>query len=152
MQVKIDDLTHPAVHELLREHLAGMHASSPICGVHALDIPALKRPGITFWTAWEGPELLGCGALSELSPAQGEIKSMRTAAQHLRKGVGQTILTTILDEAKRRRYDKVSLETGSSAPFLAAHALYEKAGFVRCGPFGDYSMNSFSVFMEKKLE
>jgi putative acetyltransferase len=149
MKIVIDDLSHPKVHELLHEHLARMQANSPPGQVFALDLAKLKVPEITFWTAWDNDELLGCGAIKELNSIHGEIKSMRTALKHLRKGVGKNILQVILEEANRRGYVKVSLETGSSEAFWAAHALYEGAGFSRCGPFGDYQQNEFSVFMEK---
>lgn len=149
MKIVIDDLTHPAVHALLGEHLAGMHAQSPPGHVFALDLPRLKAPGITFWTAWDEAELLGCGAMKELDATHGEIKSMRTAAGHLRKGVARKILATILAEAAHRGYARVSLETGTAAAFVPAHTLYEQAGFVRSGPFGDYAGNDFSLFFTK---
>jgi putative acetyltransferase len=152
MRIAVDDLSHPKVHDLLREHLAGMHANSPPGQVFALDLSKLKVPEITFWTAWDNEDLLGCGAIKELSPTHGEIKSMRTASSHLRKGVGKEILKIILQEASSRDYAKVSLETGSTEAFLPAHALYEGAGFSRCGPFGDYEQNGFSVFMEKDIQ
>ncbi|BFI95720.1 MAG: GNAT family N-acetyltransferase [Rhodanobacter sp.] len=151
VKIVIDDLTHPKVHALLREHLAGMHVHSPPGNVFALDLGGLKVPEITFWTAWDETELMGCGALKELDAAHGEIKSMRTAAGHLRKGVSREILDAILAEARRRGYSRVSLETGSTAAFAPAHALYEQAGFVRSGPFGDYSPNSFSMFFTRTI-
>src|SRR5437763_10325571 len=101
MEITIDDLTRPEVHELLREHVRSMHLHSPPESVHALDLDGLRRPEITFWTAWEGGELLGCGALKELDNTHGEIKSMRTAAAHLRKGVARNMVGHILDEARR---------------------------------------------------
>ncbi|BCL74373.1 hypothetical protein JHS3_01090 [Jeongeupia sp. HS-3] len=106
---------------------------------------------MTFWTAWDGDALLGCGALKSLGADHGEIKSMRTARAHLRKGVPQAVLTVLLNEAERRGYARINLETGSSPAFLPAHALYARNGFARCGPFGDYLPNAFSVFMSKAL-
>jgi putative acetyltransferase len=152
MKIVIDDLSRSKVQDLLREHLAGMHANSPPGQVFALDVSKLKVPEVTFWTAWDNDELLGCGAMKELSPTHGEIKSMRTASKHLRKGVGKRVLQVILEEACRRGYKKVSLETGSSDGFFAAHAMYEGAGFLRTGPFGGYQQNGFSVFMTKEIE
>lgn len=146
-----DDLTGPKIQALLAEHLSGMHANSPAGSVHALDLDALRQPGITFWSAWEGDELLGCGALKELDPMHGEIKSMRTAAAHLRRGVGGAMLAHIVDEARRRGYRRLSLETGSGPAFEPAHTMYERNGFVRCGPFSDYRADSFSVFMTLEL-
>ncbi|WP_189458669.1 GNAT family N-acetyltransferase [Jeongeupia chitinilytica] len=151
MRIERDDLTHPLVHALLREHLSGMQANSPEGCVQALDLSGLKTPAVTFWTAWDGDALLGCGALKALDDENGEIKSMRTAQLHLRRGVAQAILGTVLAEAARRGYARVSLETGSSPAFGAAQALYARNGFVRCGPFGDYVPNDFSVFMTRVL-
>ena len=151
MNVRIDDLTDPRVHALLLEHMAGMMANSPIESVHALDLSGLKVPEITFWTAWDGEELLGCGALKELDKSHGEIKSMRTATPHLRKGVARAILETIIAIAKNRSYQRLSLETGSTDAFKPALTMYEKFGFEFCGPFAQYKDDPFSRFMTKLL-
>jgi len=128
-----------------------MHELSPPGSVHALDLDALRRPGITFWTAWAGDELLGCGALKELAPTHGEIKSMRTATAHRRKGIARAMLVHIVDEARRRAYDRLSLETGSMAAFAPAQRLYASFGFTRCAPFADYLADPNSVFMTREL-
>ena len=146
MRIEIEDLTNPDVHALLREHLADMREYSPPGSVHALDLEGLRAKAVTFWTV-RSSELMGCGALKELDSRSGEIKSMRTAKAHLRKGVAAKLLDHILDEAKRRRYERVNLETGSTDAFKPARLLYERFGFTRCGPFADYEDNSFSVFM-----
>src|SRR5437879_7991276 len=101
MHIELDDLSRPEIAELLKEHLASMRVHSPPESVHALPIEGLRRPEITFWTVWENGELLGCGALKELDSHHGEIKSMRTASRHLRKGVAQTLLHYIIGEAAR---------------------------------------------------
>jgi len=148
------DLDDPRVLALLAEHFAGMAAHSPPQSIHALDLSGLRRPDITFWTIWNDDpvparrELLGCGALRELDPHHGEIKSMRTAAAHLRRGVGSMILQHIIAEARRRGYRRLSLETGSGPAFAAAHALYTRFNFTPCGPFADYPTDDpFSRFM-----
>lgn len=151
MDIRVDDLTSPEIAQLLREHLDDMHRHSPPESVHALDLDSLRRPDITFWSIRQGPVLLGCGALKQLDPAHGEIKSMRTAAAHLRKGVAARMLAHILDEAKRRAYRRLSLETGSMDAFLPARRLYERHGFRYCGPFGDYVEDPYSVFMTREL-
>jgi putative acetyltransferase len=151
MEITIDDLTRPEVHDLLGEHLRSMHLHSPAESVHALDLEALRRPEITFWTVWDGGQLLGCGALKELDANHGEIKSMRTAAAHLRKGVARAVLSHILAEARRRGYRRLSLETGSAAAFHPAHRLYESFGFTYCKPFDGYVEDPFSVFMTREL-
>ena len=146
MKIEIDDLTRPAVHALLREHMRSMHALGPPESVHALDLAGLRRPEITFWTAWSGDLLLGCGALLALSATHGEVKSMRTDAAFQGRGVGAQILTYIIEQCRIRGYRRLSLETGSSDHFAAAHRLYRRFGFTPCGPFANYPDDPFSRF------
>lgn len=146
-----DDLRGPEVRALLEQHLRHMHELSPPESVHALDLERLRHPSITFWTVWSGTDLLGCGALKELDPAHGEIKSMRTADAHRRKGVGRAMLQHIVAEARARSYARLSLETGSQPQFLAARQLYESLGFTYCSPFADYVDDPNSVFMTQVL-
>ena len=117
MKLEIDDLSRPQVHDLLNEHLQNMHQLSPAESVHALDLESLRKPGITFWTAWEDATLVGCGALKELDRQHGEVKSMRTPNAHRRKGAGRAILAHIVQIAKSRSYERLSLETGSMDAF-----------------------------------
>jgi putative acetyltransferase len=128
-----------------------MYEISPPESVHAMDIERLRSPDITFWSAWDGGELLGCGALKELDGRTGEVKSMRTLTAHRRRGVAAKILDTIIDEAKRRGYERLNLETGSDGAFAPAQALYERYGFQYRGPFGEYVDDPNSVFMTKEL-
>jgi putative acetyltransferase len=128
-----------------------MYLHSPPESVHALPIEGLRKPEITFWTVWENGELLGCGALKELDSQHGEIKSMRTSSRHLRKGVAQTLLRSIIGEAAYRGYRRLSLETGSMQAFEPARELYARDGFIFCGPFADYVEDPNSVFMTKEL-
>lgn len=151
LEIKIDDLSGPEVHELLQEHLRNMHLHSPPESVHALDLEELRKPEITFWTVWEEGALLGCGALKELDSRHAEIKSMRTSSAHLRKGVASHLLTHIIEEAVRRGYARLSLETGSAEAFEPAQRLYAGFGFAYCGPFADYVEDPYSVFMTKEL-
>ena len=151
MEIREDDLQGESILGLLREHLEDMAEHSPPESVHALDSEALRAPDVTFWTGWQGGELLGCGALKELDPEHGEIKSMRTAAGHVRKGVASKILEHILLEAQGRLYRRLSLETGSMEAFQPARALYESYGFVYCGPFADYADGPYSVFMTRRI-
>ncbi len=151
MQIKIDDITGSEIQALLNEHLGNMAQLSPPESVHALDIEGLRKPGITFWTVWEKTELLGCGALKELDAKHGEIKSMRTASAHLRKGVAKYLLDHIVHEAKLRGYTKLSLETGSMDAFEPARTLYHNFGFSYCAPFADYIDDPNSVFMTRDL-
>ena len=117
MEIRRDDLSGPEIRELLEAHLVNMRSISPPESTHALPIEGLRRPEVTFWTAWENGELLGCGALKELDAQHGEIKSMRTVSRHLRKGVAKALLDYIIAEAGRRGYRRLSLETGSMAAF-----------------------------------
>ncbi|QJC52007.1 GNAT family N-acetyltransferase [Paenibacillus albicereus] len=151
MNIKIDDLNGPEIQALIAEHLRGMSESSPPESIHALDLSGLKKPEITFWSAWEDGELLGCGAVKELDAAHGELKSMRTASRHLRKGVARAILEHIIGEASRRGYSRLSLETGSMEAFFPAQKLYASFGFTECGPFGSYAEDPNSMFMTKEL-
>ena len=152
MEIREDDLSGPGVQELLRVHLSGMHSSSPPESVHALDLGGLRASNVTFWTVWQGAELLGCGALKELDRAQGEIKSMRTAPGHLRKGVATALLAHVIAVARERGYRRLSLETGSGAAFEPAHSLYRRFGFDFCGAFGGYPADDpFSRFMSRAL-
>jgi putative acetyltransferase len=151
MQIRLDDLSGPEIRALLEAHLRSMHELSPPESVHALDIDTLRQPDITFWTVWEGNELLGCGALRALTPTHGEIKSMRTAEAHRGRGVARAVLDRILEEAKSRSYDRLSLETGSMKAFEPAQKLYASSGFSYCAPFGSYLDDPNSVFMTKAL-
>jgi len=151
VHIERDDLSRPEIAELLKEHLASMFVHSPPESVHALPIESLRSPDITFWSVWENGELLGCGALKELDPQHGEIKSMRTASAHLRKGVARAVVRQIIAEAKQRGYRRLSLETGSMAAFEPARRLYAACGFSYCGPFGDYVNDPNSVFMTMEL-
>ena len=152
MQIRVDDLSGPEIRALLAEHLDSMHQLSPPDSVHALDPAALRQPDITFWTIWSRDELLGCGALKELSVTHGEVKSMRTVSAHRREGVASAMLRHILAEAEKRSYHRVSLETGSATAFAPARSLYESFGFTYCPPFGDYVDDPNSVFLTRVLE
>lgn len=151
MHIEKDDLSRPAIQALLNEHLASMRSISPPESVHALDLEKLRHPSITFWTAWDGDLLLACGALKALDTTHGEVKSMRAPNALRRRGAGRAMLAHIVAEARRRGYQRLSLETGSMAEFHPAHGLYRSAGFDFCGPFGDYGDDPNSVFMTLAL-
>ncbi len=151
MQIRQDNLTGPEIIALLNEHLCCMEEVSPPESRHALNLDGLRKPEITFWTLWEGPELAGCGAMKELDAGHGEVKSMRTAYAFQRKGVASRMLQHLIEEATRRGYRRLSLETGSMAYFEPARQLYASFGFVYCGPFGSYKEDPNSVFMTREL-
>jgi putative acetyltransferase len=150
-EIKLDDLSSPAIAELLSDHLRDMYEQSPPGSVHALDLEELKKPEITFWSVWSGDELAGCGALKELDLEHGEIKSMRTAHAFRGKGAGKLILRHIIDEARKRNYKRLSLETGSMSFFDPARRLYESHGFECCGPFDHYVLDPNSDFLTLEL-
>jgi len=152
MDVRPGDFTDARVLELLREHLAGMHASSPPGSVYALDLSGLQQPSIAFFTVWDGDELLGCGALKHLDDDAGEIKSMRTSARHLRRGAAACLLEHVLAIARARGYARVCLETGRGPAFEPALALYRKYGFVPGPAFGDYVATEFNQFFHRRCD
>lgn len=151
MRIVPADLEDEQVLRLIRAHLAGMHASSPPGTVYALDLSGLRSPEISLVAAWEGPVLVGIGALKQLSPSTGEIKSMRTHPDHLRRGVAAGILEHLLAMARARGYERVSLETGTGPDFQAADALYRRFGFVAGDCFAEYAPSEFNQFMHLVL-
>jgi putative acetyltransferase len=151
MEIRLGGLDRPEVMGLLREHLRTLAQHSPPESMHALDLESLRAPGITFWSAWGEGGLMGCGALKELDLRHGEIKSMRTADGHQRRGVAARLLAHIFEEARRRSYQRLSLETGSMAAFDPARRLYASHGFRECGPFAQYQPDPNSVFMTMEL-
>jgi putative acetyltransferase len=140
-----------AVADLVGRHLEEMSGITPSESVHALSSESLMSPDLTFWAAWERDALIGCGGLRALDPECGEVKSMHTVAEQRGKGVASRILSKMTEEASRRGYRRLLLETGSSEEFAGARAFYEHHGFALCGPFGDYRLDPNSVFMSKEL-
>ena len=151
MEIRVDDLSSAPTQELLRLHLAGMHANSPPGHVFALDLSGLRAPGVTVWSAWKGEAVCGIGALKQLDAASGEVKSMRTHPDHLRQGVGAAILEHIITEARARGFRRLSLETGQGPAFEPALALYRRRGFVDGEAFADYVRSPFNQFLHLKL-
>lgn len=151
MRIVRDDLSHPDVIALLELHLRSAFENSPPGSVFALDLTGLRDPAVTLWSTWDGDGLLGLGALKRLDSDHGELKSMRTAPAHLRKGVAAAMLDHLIAEGRARGYKRLSLETGSNQPFAPARALYERAGFAPCGPFADYVDTDFSRYYRLEL-
>lgn len=151
MRIVEDDLTGDAITELLRFHLTEAHRNSPAGLAFAFDIDRLRAPDVTFWSLWDGVELAGCGALKQLSPDHGEIKSMRTAPGQLRKGVAALLVAHLVAESRRRGYQRLSLETGSTPAYAPALALYARHGFVEGEPFSDYVPSDFNRFFHLAL-
>lgn len=148
---QLGDLDAADVRALLALHAESMRSNSPADACHVLAADRLRDPGIAFWSLREASRLLGFGALKEVEPRHGEVKSMRTAPDALGRGVGTALLHHIVGEARRRGYRRLSLETGSTVAFAAALRLYEREGFVPCGPFGGYKATAFTRFMTRSL-
>ncbi|MEU4769431.1 GNAT family N-acetyltransferase [Actinosynnema sp. NPDC023794] len=151
LTIEPDDLTREPVRDLITEHLADMYATSPAESVYALDHAGLRETGVSFWTSWSEGVLLGCAALKELSPSEGEIKAMRTRPEARGRGVAAHMLAFLIGESRGRGYRRVSLETGSQDFFAPARRLYARHGFVSCPPFADYRPDPTSVFMALDL-
>ncbi|MEZ9537419.1 GNAT family N-acetyltransferase [Shewanella sp. 10N.286.51.B8] len=151
MDIRVDDLSGVEVAALLNEHLQDMYATSPAESVHALDLTKLRQDDITFWTVWENQQLLGCGAIKQLTASHGEIKSMRVANADRGKGVAKHLLQHMLAFAKCQGYEKLSLETGSMDFFKPARQLYQSFGFDIGDKFADYDNDPSSLFMHKTL-
>ena len=151
MEVRRDDPCSPAVAPLMALHLAQARGSTPAENAHAMDGAALAEPSITFWTAWNGDALAGFVALKQLDATHGEVKSMRTHPDHLRRGVAATLLAHLLAEAKARGYTRLSLETGTAPMFGPANRLYEAHGFVDGPVFGGYPPSPHNRFMTLAL-
>ena len=136
---------------LLQRHLAFTHASSPPDDVHALDVPALVEPSITFVSARRAGALLGIGALKQLDSEHVEVKSMHTATEARGQGIGRLVLDHLLEVARAAGAHRVSLETGTQEVFAPARSLYTTAGFVPCEPFADYRPSPQSTFLTRDL-
>ena len=151
MQILVSDPAGEDVRQLLADHLADMFATSPPESVHALDSSALSDPAVTFFTARDNGAVLGCGALKELTSTSAEIKSMRTAEHARGRGVATALLERLMLEARDRGYTSVSLETGPQDFFAPARRLDSRYGFTECGPFADYALDPYSVYMTLSL-
>ncbi|MGC7098766.1 GNAT family N-acetyltransferase [Amycolatopsis lurida] len=151
MKIVVDDLSGPEIAEFLTEHLEEMRSLSPLESKHALDLDDLRKPDVTFWSVFDGGELVGCGALKALDTEHAELKSMRTSTARKRGGIASFLLEHVLAEAQRMGFSRISLETGSADFFRPARRLYEKFGFTYCEPFADYRPDPHSAFMTRTL-
>lgn len=151
MRIVVADPSTPQLADLLHAHLEQMRSVTPLASVHALDLAGLGRPEVTLWAAMDGEVLVGCAALKELDSHHGEIKSMRTAPSHQRRGVASRLLQHLISEARRRGYARLSLETGSFAFFAPARRLYAAHGFEYAKPFAGYREDPNSVFMTREI-
>jgi putative acetyltransferase len=151
MEIIVDDLNGPEIAAFLEEHIQDMRAITPLESKHALDLDALRKPEITFWSVHDEDRVVGSGAIKLLGDGHAEIKSMRTAPDRRGSGIASLVLEHIFTEAKALGVSRLSLETGSTSPFEPARQLYQKFGFEFCGPFADYKLDPNSVFMTKVI-
>lgn len=149
--IRRDPLESEAVLDLLRFHVAEAGRNSPACKVHAMPAERLRAPDVTFFSAWDGDRLAAVGALRDLGQGRGELKSMRATPAYRGKGAGRAMLDHLIAEAQARGMVWLGLETGNTAPFAPARALYARNGFVVCPAFGDYVSDDFSICMERAL-
>ncbi|WP_052547562.1 GNAT family N-acetyltransferase [Enhygromyxa salina] len=151
LRFELDPLTSAPVRELIATHLAQMRSQSPACSVHALDVDHLRGADVRFWSAWIGAAVVGCGALKQLTPTTGEIKSMHVLAAWRGHGIAAKLLAHIEAAARDRGLTRLSLETGSQPAFEPARKLYTSFGYIACGPFGAYTNDPNSSYMSKLL-
>lgn len=151
VEIGVDDPNAEDVRELLRRHMEFARDNTPPEDVHALEVNQLVDPGVTFYSYRRDGELLAVGALKQLDGRHAELKSMHTAAEARRSGVGRAMVEHLIGVARERGFGRVSLETGSTQAFAAARSLYAHAGFTPCGPFGDYPPGRGNTFMTRAL-
>ena len=142
---------NPDVNELLKKHFVELRSVSPAGSTHVLDIDGLKDPSIRFWSLWENSKLIGCGALKFLEKNHGEFKSIRVADEFRKKGSGERVINHLIEEAKKLKISKLSIETGAGKFFLPARKLFVKFGFKKCPPFAHYKEDPNSCYYTLNL-
>lgn len=151
MRIVVDDLSGAEIAVFLAEHVAEMLSVTPPESKHALDLEGLRRPDITFWSVLAGATLVGCGATKALDSSHAEIKSMRTAPAHQKRGIASMLLAHIMVVSTGSGFRRLSLETGSGEFFRPARRLYLRHGFAYCAPFADYGADPRSVHLTRTL-
>ena len=142
---------NPEVDELLKNHFIELRSVSPAGSTHVLDIDGLKDPSIKFWSLWENEKLMGCGALKFLNENHGEFKSIRVADKFRKNGMGEKIISHLIDQAKQIGIKKLSTETGAGEFFAPARKLFKKFGFKKCKPFAHYKEDPNSCYYNLKI-
>ena len=146
-----NNFDEPQVNELLTKHFIELRSVSPPGSTHVLDIPGLKDPTIRFWSLWDGDNLVGCGALKLLEKGHGEFKSIRVADKFRKNGMGEKIISHLIDQAKQIGIKKISIETGSGEFFIPARKLFKKFGFKPCKPFANYKYDPNSCYFNLEI-
>ena len=143
---------NPEVNELLTKHFIELRAASPEGSAHVLDIPGLKVPSIKFWSLWDNEKLIGCGALKFLDKEHGEFKSIRIQDNFRMQGKGINVINHLINEAKKLKIKRLSIETGASDFFIPARKLFKKTGFIVCKPFAHYKKDINSVYLSMLID
>ena len=143
---------NPEVNELLTKHFIELRAASPEGRAHVLDIPGLKVPSIKFWSLWDNEKLIGCGALKFLDKEHGEFKSIRIHDNFRMQGQGINVINHLINEAKKLKIKRLSIETGAGDFFIPARKLFKKAGFIVCEPFAHYKEDTNSVYLTMLID
>lgn len=151
LTVRPGSVTEPGVAALIAQHFELMRSSSPEESCHVMPADALEKEGAAVFVAQEGDVVLGVGAIKEIEPAHGEIKSMHTSKAARGRGIGRLVLQSLISYANEQNMQRLSLETGTAEMFAPARALYSAHGFEDCPPFGDYTLDPLSVFMTRAL-
>ena len=144
-----NNFDNPEVNELLTKHFVELRAASPEGSAHVLDIPGLKIPSIKFWSLWDEEKLIGCGALKFLDKDHGEFKSIRIHDNFRKQGQGINVINHLINEAKKLKIKRLSIETGAGVFFKPARKLFKKTGFTECEPFAHYKIDINSVYLTK---
>ena len=143
---------NPEVNELLINHFIELRAASPVGSTHVLDIPGLKEPSIKFWSLWDKKKLIGCGALKFLDKEHGEFKSIRVHDNFRKQGKGINVIRHLINEAKKLKIKRISIETGAGDFFIPARKLFKKTGFTVCEPFAHYKEDKNSVYLTMLID
>ena len=143
---------HPKVNDLLLKHFIELRGASPEGSTHVLDIPGLRVPSIKFWSLWKNDQLMGCGALKFLDKAHGEFKSIRVHDNFRKKGNGIMLINHLIEEAKKLKVERLSIETGAGNFFIPARKLFNSCGFKPCPPFAHYKKDINSLYLTKLLD
>lgn len=144
--------TGPDLALLFARHTADMHADTPPESIHMMDASELAVPEIWFFVMRDAGAPVAMGAFKLLGGGHAEIKSMHVLTEARGRGLSKAMLTHLLTEAKTAGLQRLSLETGVQPTFIAARALYERAGFTYCPPFEGYVEDPNSVFMTRALD
>lgn len=149
MAVAAESPLQDDIRELVAELNATLLELTPPEFVFHMTVEQMAEPATTVFIARDEGKAVGCGALKRHEDSIGEVKRMYTRPSHRGRRIGAEIVQRIEAAAREEGLTRLVLETGDQHP--AAWAVYERAGFTRCGPVLDYPDSKWSVFYEKAL-